>query len=248
LLLLTGNKLKRLPYAMHHLHSLKVLGIQDNELTYLPNNISRLAALEEITYKPNPFADPQMNQDFEDMGKFMRFLRHQKVPPTYIDDARRALEDDKAKQEKLTADQRIVRDLLKYKEGLEEIEKWMTKEHSVENLLFYKEVRDFRKKYNTSVEIRTTELVQDAKKIFDKYISPQSQTQVNLPAEATSGCIKLFTDTFNYPHGINQFIFDDAYKASFELMVGDTFQRFRLSDVGKDLLKQLAKIQNKKSI
>jgi hypothetical protein len=38
-------------------------------------------------------------------------------------------------QEKLTADQRIVRDLLKYKEGLEEIEKWMTKEHSVENLL-----------------------------------------------------------------------------------------------------------------
>jgi hypothetical protein len=58
-----------------------VLGIQDNELTYLPNNIARLAALEEITYKPNPFADPQMNQDFEDMGKFMRFLRHQKVPP-----------------------------------------------------------------------------------------------------------------------------------------------------------------------
>jgi hypothetical protein len=188
-----------------------------------------------------------MNHDFEDMRPLLKFLRNQKVPPTYIDDARRALEGDKMKHEKLTADQRIVRDLLKYREGLEEIEKWMMKEHSVENLSFYKEVRAFRKKYNTTVEIKTTELVQDAKMIFDKYISPQSQTQVNLPAEGTSECIKLFTDSFNFPHGINQFIFDEAYKASFELMVRDTFQRFRLSDVGKDLLTQLAKIQKKKS-
>jgi len=56
----------------------------------------------------------------------------------------------------------------------------------------------------------------------------------------------MFTDTFNFPRGINQWIFEEAYKASFELMVRDTFQRFRLSEVGKDLLSQLSKIQKKK--
>lgn len=245
-LILNKNKLRRLPYAMNRLHALRVLAIEDNELTYLPNTIARLEYIEEITYLPNPFADPTMHEDFDDMRSLLRFLRNQKVPPTYLDEARRALELEKEKEEKLTADQRIVRDLLKYKEGLEELEKWMTKEHSVENLSFYKEVRRFRKKYNSTVEIRTTELVTEAKAIFDKFISPNAPHQVNLPAEATANCIKMFTDSFNFPRGINQFIFEDAYKASFELMVSDTFQRFRLSEIGRDLLTQLEKIQRKR--
>jgi len=52
----------------------------------------------------------------------------------YIDEARKALDSDKQKEEKLTADQRIVRDLLRYQEGLDELMKWMKKEHSSENL------------------------------------------------------------------------------------------------------------------
>jgi len=51
---------------------------------------------------------------------------------------------------------------------------------------------------------------------------------------------------FSYPSGINQYIFEEPYKAAFELMVRDTFQRFRLSDTGKELLKQLTLIQNRK--
>src|SRR5690606_26370664 len=60
---------------------------------------------------------------------------------------------------------------------------------------FYKAVRDFRKKYNSSVEIHHSLLIADAKAIFDKFIGDSGAQQVNLPAEATAQCRKAFLDT-----------------------------------------------------
>lgn len=36
---------------------------------------------------------------------------------------------------------------------------------------FYEAVRDFKQKYNSTVEIRTSELISDAKAIFGKFIA-----------------------------------------------------------------------------
>lgn len=87
---------------------------------------------------------------------------------------------------------------------MEALEEYMKKEHSVENLELYKSVREFRRKYNSTVEIRTTELVEDAKAIFEKYIADTAPKQVNLPADVINNLKKLFLDsarqTFSRSH------------------------------------------------
>lgn len=97
-------------------------------------------------------------------------------------------------------------------------------------------VRAFRKKYNSRQELTGKALIKDAKLIFDTHIAADAPQQVNLPAESTLACVKVFNDSFNFPKGINQWIFDSAYKASFDLMVNDTFSRFRLTKEGLFLL------------
>lgn len=59
-------------------------------------------------------------------------------------------------------------------------------------------MREFRGKYNSAVEIRTQELIQDAKMIFEQYVSPNAPSEVNLPADATKDCIASFTDQARY--------------------------------------------------
>ncbi len=75
----------------------------------------------------------------------------------------------------------------------------MKKEFSVENLELYKTVREFRRKYNSTVEIRTTELVADAKKIFEEFIADTATKQVNLPADVITNLKKIFTDSVQSP-------------------------------------------------
>src|SRR4051812_18454195 len=79
--------------------------------------------------------------------------------------------------------------------GLDALEAHMKKEYSHENLAFYRDVRDFRRKYNSTVEIRTSELIADAKKLFDDYVAESAPHQINLPAEAIAALQKTFTDT-----------------------------------------------------
>lgn len=175
--------------------------------------------------------------------------------------------------EKLSINARMMKALLNYTEGIQAIEDHMKKEHSLENLRLWKAVRGFRAKYNSKIELTGQRLVKDAKQIFDQYIaengtlsfSPdclrpcliQAPEQVNLPAESMATCVKVFTDSvpffpssccrsdrkFNFPKGINQHIFDQPYQVAFDLMVRDTFSRFRLTEIGKELIGLLEKVQ-----
>jgi len=235
------NKLKRIPWGIHRLHALKELAIEENEITWLPNPLSKMYNLKQFMYIPNPL-DGSYDK-FVETDDLIKYLRTQKVPPDYREEARKERENDDQKREKLSADGRIVRALLSYQEGLAAIETHMKKEFSHENLAFYRDVRDFRRKYNSPVEIRTGELIADAKKLFEDYVADSAPHQINLPAEVIAALKKMFTDTFNFPRGINQWIFDEAYRASFDLMVRDTFSRFRVTQTGKDLIEQLKKIE-----
>jgi len=146
----------------------------------------------------------------------------------------------------MSLDARTMRNLLKYSEGLEALRVHTSKEFNAENLHFYEAVRAFRRKYNSRTETRIASLIDEAKAIFQRFIAESATEQVNLPAEATAKPRKAFLDTFNFPKGINQWIFDDPFQASFDLMVRDTFQRFRLTPVGKDLIAQLAMVEERR--
>jgi len=81
---LHNNKLKRLPYAMHRMHALKILRVENNDLSYLPNTIARMEQLEEISYVPNPFAEPQLQEQVESLREFVKIIRGQKIPPVRL--------------------------------------------------------------------------------------------------------------------------------------------------------------------
>jgi len=240
------NRLKRIPWSIHKLHALRSMDLSNNEIVWLPNTLSRMASLEELDIRPNPLDSSYDGMNEDEVPVFMDSVKKQKIPPEYRDDYRKAKEEEEDKKEKLSADGRIVHALLGYREGIDALEQHMKKEFSVENLELYKAVREFRRKYNSSAEIKTTELVQDAKRIFETFILDAAPKQVNLPAEVKDNLKKIFLDAFNFPRGINQKVFNEAYRASFDLMVRDTFLRFRTTAQGKELVEQLKKVEGSK--
>jgi len=121
----------------------------------------------------------------------------------------------------------------------------MQKEFAEENLLFWRAADIFTDKYCSDAEITTKELIQDAKQIFDTYISQEGAHTINLPASITDPIKKIFTDAFVFPKGINQWIFNPAYQSIFDLMCRDTFFRFRNSEEGKVAIARVIEDSNK---
>lgn len=64
---------------------------------------------------------------------------------------------------------------------------FLTKEFSVENILFYLEIEDFRKaQVRLEEENRHREVLELAQGIWKKYIAPDAVYQVNLPSQAVA--------------------------------------------------------------
>jgi len=122
----------------------------------------------------------------------------------------------------------------------------MQKEYSIENLMFWKVIKQFGKTYNSDdVEITTNELVDTAKDIFLSYIAEDSRYTINLPAEIHANLRRIFMDNFVYPKGINQWVFKPAARAILELISRDTFLRWKATEEGSVFIKHF-KQKNRK--
>jgi len=242
-----NNSISRLAYGMHKLHALKIFTLSSNQLVWLPNPLSRLRGLETFDYEDNPL-DKSYSPHVHNAGVLLDYIGAQRVPQIYYDDALQERKSYKEKMAKLSTSAKHLQNLLKYKEGMEALEEFTGKEHNAENLHFYKSVRHFRKKFRSTQEITHESLIQEARGIFDRFIDDKGDEQVNLPAEATQVCTARFLDTFVYPKGINQWIFDQAYQASFDLMMRDTFQRFSQTQTGKELIELLERTEKAKEL
>ncbi len=75
-------------------------------------------SLIEFSFRPNPLDVIYASAQDGDVEQLFLIIKKQKVPAEYKDDARRAMEEEHAKKEKLSADGRIVHALLGYREGL----------------------------------------------------------------------------------------------------------------------------------
>lgn len=97
--------------------------------------------------------------------------------------------------------------LFKYKEGVKALTEFTSKEQNGENLQyegiffrlmfsfsrsFYMQVREFKKKFNSRLEIRHSELVQDATVIYKRFLADSAEELVNLPGGITKKCKKSF--------------------------------------------------------
>ena len=141
--------------------------------------------------------------------------------------------------------------LLSDDEGFTSFKEFLSKEFSVENLLFWKEVDLYRKKKARGAD--ATELLPEAQSIYAKYIIPHSPYEVNLPGHIVKDLQKdlkekfmgstddsraailrdasgLESENVRIDLAITPTIFDAAAKNIFNLMETDSYQRYVVSD------------------
>jgi len=154
--------------------------------------------------------------------------------------------------------------LLAHKAGIASFKKFLTKEFSVENILFFEEIEEYRKKKKDGGE--ELELIGEAQRIYAKYIIVDSPFQVNLPDAIVKDLESKLKDIFssnagklpesptNYSlqrhlseamsllpaHRDTPTIFDKAQENIFKLMSTDSFPRYFRSDEYQKLCKDVA--------
>lgn len=118
--------------------------------------------------------------------------------------------------------------LLSRQRYFDEFCKFLKKEYAEESLMFYKDVVEFRKEFNSDYPIRTKEVYEVAYKIYCKYIKENSEFAINIPSE-----IKNKIDQTFYTNNVDQFLFTDAKVCVLKLMLNDNFGRFIETDEGR---------------
>jgi len=118
----------------------------------------------------------------------------------------------------------------------------MEKEFSHENLDFWQRVDLFKRRYSSVLEVRAPELLKEAMEIYTRFLAENSEHSVNIAANESIVLRKVFSDTFSFPQGINQWVFDSAYESVFKLMYSDTFSRYRLTEEGSAHFSQAVKM------
>lgn len=166
------------------------------------------------------------------------------------------------------ADMATLRGLISDPDGFESFKEFLSKEFSVENILFWKEVEDFRQKKAQSSNNQLV-LMQEAQNIYAKYIIPGSPLQVNLPGQIFKDLqTKLKVEYGGMAHRVSedkklQFetividpsavektttVFDLAQKNIFYLMETDSYKRYITTKDYADILQHYANRARKKEV
>eukprot|EP01125_Pyxidicula_operculata_P014099 TRINITY_DN4681_c0_g1_i3.p1 TRINITY_DN4681_c0_g1~~TRINITY_DN4681_c0_g1_i3.p1 ORF type:complete len:275 (+),score=49.82 TRINITY_DN4681_c0_g1_i3:338-1162(+) len=247
------NNIASVPWGIDRLKRLKILYLHNNMIDFVPNTIANLT-LTEFRIDKNPLADcndATLSRAIESGNTKLIWegLKNQEIPSQYQPLAK-AEESVKNKLKPLTIsdeDSLLFIRVLRNSKGNQILLSQMKKEFADENLEFWNALDAFYERFNSESEITTKELITEAKIIFDTYISHSSKSAtVNLPASVQDPIIKIFTDTFSFPKGINQWVFNGAYQAVFDLMCRDSFFRFRSTDEGSKFLKSITKEKSDK--
>jgi len=146
--------------------------------------------------------------------------------------------------------------LISTKEGFDSFRKFLTAEFSVENLLFFADIEDLRRKIREGADINT--IKSESKRLLEKYIDSDSPFQVNLADRIVHGIsekMKILEeeDRIDAPAKPDDdiltgkpidfpTIFDEAQLSIFNLMDSDSFQRYKSSKVYGNYVEEI-KIQ-----
>jgi hypothetical protein len=213
--------------------------VDHNQLTYIPNDIGDLPAVKELTIHENPLAIDVL--ELGDLDGVLSYFRSQPIPSEYkklIKSLKKALSKGSEPVTK-TSDVRgekleIFKAFLADAKAKDSFLRHMTKEHAQENLLFYLEVEDFRNRYPSPTEVTTATLVTDAEQIYEKYLSDKAELEVNLPDDVRKRVLGIYSDSYKYPAGVNQWVFNECQASILKLMFTDTLKRYEQSAEGKE--------------
>lgn len=234
------NFLRALPPNMGAMKNLKTLRIDHNQLTYIPNDIGDLPAVKELTIHENPLAIDVL--ELGDLDGVLAYFRSQPIPSEYkkliklLKKALSKVPEPTAKVADVRGEKlEIFKAFLADPKAKESFMRHMTKEHAEENLQFYLAVEDFRNKYPSPTEVTTSDLINDAEKIFEQYLADNAKQEVNLPDDVRKRIVAIYGDSYKYPAGVNQWIFNECQASILKLMFTDTLKRYEQSAEGKEM-------------
>lgn len=123
--------------------------------------------------------------------------------------------------------------VIKHRSTREMLTNFARSEHSEENLLFYSDVRDFKKQFTTYGHVVPDESLmrQEAERIIDRYLRADAPDALNLPsAHLAQFKHGLTTDT---PCTAN--MFDAVARVIYKAVEVDTFKRFSRTDMAEEM-------------
>jgi hypothetical protein len=129
--------------------------------------------------------------------------------------------------------------------GVIAFEEYLKLEFSVENLMFYFRVKEYRDNFQTRSGFENSER---AIQIYHQFLHRKSPFQVNLPSLVIKPIESLFVSyraqtivsSPTSPETIREGIFEPACQQVYQLMSNDTFQRFKKSDIFKRMIMSTA--------
>jgi len=153
-----------------------------------------------------------------------------------------------------------LNDLLKHSMGVKAFKQFLSREFSVENLLFIEVVSDYQLRTeqmrNNSFPGWRDEQTRIAKFVYNRYVRQDAPNQVNLPGHILNR-IQMVLDTSKMHASIPakrrslilhdsesmnlDTVFDEARRNVFALMESDSFRRFLISDICQTMLAEARK-------
>jgi hypothetical protein len=233
-LVLNDNRINRLPWRMDKLRRCKILFLQNNDLRFFPSFLVKMRGLEVLEISNNPVDNVTYGQP-RSADDLLAVLAKQRPPSMY--------EADLVKEHPVqSADHVLLKNILRYKEGINSMEEFCKKELNTENLHFFLKVRKFRLNFKSATEIKHPDLIAEAKNINEHFVKVKSPEQINFSFDVLH---KLRTK-FDDDKELNQWMFDEVFDIVTQYLVDEILGRFKTMRENTSLLAQVHKQVDKR--
>eukprot|EP01102_Stenamoeba_stenopodia_P019618 TRINITY_DN7457_c0_g1_i1.p1 TRINITY_DN7457_c0_g1~~TRINITY_DN7457_c0_g1_i1.p1 ORF type:complete len:441 (-),score=151.04 TRINITY_DN7457_c0_g1_i1:228-1550(-) len=228
-----NNKLSSLPDELATITTLKKLALNGNKLAVISSAFGQLNLKMFLLFE-NPITDPPTSVVMDGSQAILSYLKKKGESEKLKEAMRKKLGPaaEKGEKGKKKEASLVLERILFDPKGREALRAFLKTEFSEENFLFYEEVENFQKLPDSDSEAIEAE----AERIFNKYISKESQLEINIPANIKTALQKKFLEVswedFG-TSGINKEVFNTAQSSILKTLKADSLPRFIGSDIYK---------------
>ncbi|XP_061396367.1 regulator of G-protein signaling 7-like [Musca vetustissima] len=188
----------------------------------------RKQKLERRTIKVSKAAEALVSY-YEQYNEFDYFITSPDLPNPWQTDSTEMWDAEKnSKEVSMRRCKRwafSMRELLKDPMGREQFAKFLEKEYSYENLLFWESVQEMK-------ALPQSEIKETIQRIWQEFLAPDAPKAVNVDSKS----VELAREAVNSPNGPNRWCFDVAAAHVYHLMERDSYPRYLRSDMYKDYI------------
>ncbi|XP_013101103.2 regulator of G-protein signaling 7 [Stomoxys calcitrans] len=188
----------------------------------------RKQKMERRTIKVSKAAEALVSY-YEQYNEFDYFITSPELPNPWQTDSTEMWDAEKnCKEVSMRRCKRwafSMRELLKDPMGREQFAKFLEKEYSCENLLFWESVQEMK-------ALPQSEIKETIQRIWQEFLAPDAPRAVNVDSKS----VELAREAVNSPNGPNRWCFDVAASHVYHLMERDSYPRYLRSDMYKDYI------------